>query len=262
LANRGFPEWHLALVGLVSALLAYAAIHAFNDFVDRRRDIECWPGRPIPSRRLNSLQVLLFVISCFAVSLGLIWYFFNFTCFVVSLIAVIMGCLYSAWLRDLVGYLVLPPIQGLLWLCGWTAFSPDTLFTSWMPWVLYVFSACWQAGHIMVYSPLHPIRKVKGKTLTQVPALFVTTSPNSAAILGFIFLVVTLGMGVFLSFYANLGPVFMIPFIVMGLVTLYISLGFMRDSANFAKGIRAFTSATYFMLVARLGILLSVFLFF
>ena len=51
LANHGFPTWGQAVAGLLAALLAYAAIHGFNDFVDSRRDIECWPGRPIPSQR-------------------------------------------------------------------------------------------------------------------------------------------------------------------------------------------------------------------
>lgn len=262
LANHGFPSWNLALEGMVAALLAYAAIHAFNDFVDSMRDVECWPGRPIPSRRLNTTQVLIFVITCFAGSLVIIWFSFNITCFIVSSLAILMGCLYSAYLRDRVGYLVLPPIQGLLWLCGWTAFSPETLFTSWLPWLLYIFSACWQAGHIMVYSPLHPIRKFGGKTLTQVPALFITTSPRTASIVGFIFLVITLGLGLYLGVFANLGPLFLVPFILMGLATILISYRFLLDSASFTKGIRAFTFATYFMLVARVAILLCVFLLF
>jgi 4-hydroxybenzoate polyprenyltransferase len=114
----------------------------------------------------------------------------------------------------------------------------------------------------MVYSPLHPIRKFGGKTLTQVPALFVTTSPKTASILGFIFLTITTGMGVYLGVYASLGWLFLIPFSIMALITLYMSYKFMQDAANFGRGIRAFTFATYFMLVARIGILLSVLFFF
>jgi 4-hydroxybenzoate polyprenyltransferase len=262
LANDGFPPWSLCLWGLISALLAYAGIHSFNDFIDRRRDIECWPGRPVPSRRLTSNQALLLAVSTIAVSLAIIWVLFNPTCFTVCLISVAAGCLYSAYLRDRVGYLVLPPIQGLLWLCGWAAFSPDTLFTSWMPWVLYIFSASWQAGHIMVYSPLHPIRKIKGVKLTQVPALFVKTSPKTAAVIGFVFLVVALGMGIFLGYFAKLGLVYVIPVSLMGIVTLIISYRFMKDAENFGKGILAFTYATYFMLTARVFILLSLFIFF
>jgi 4-hydroxybenzoate polyprenyltransferase len=261
LANQGFPSWQQAVMGLLAALLAYAAIHAFNDFVDSRRDVECWPGRPIPSRRLSTTQVIIFVISCFALSLTIIALEFNLTCLIVSAIAIVLGCLYSAYLRDHVGYLVLPPIQGVLWLCGWTAFSPSTLFTSWLPWLLYIFSFCWQAGHIMIYSPLHPIRKFGGKTLTQVPAFFVTTSPRTAAVIGLIFLIVTTGLGIYLGFFASLTWVFLVPFIIMALITLWMAYHFMKDSVNFGKGIRAFTWATYMMLVARLGILLSVFLF-
>ncbi|HSW58784.1 MAG TPA: UbiA prenyltransferase family protein [Dehalococcoidales bacterium] len=258
LAFGGFPAWHQCLVGFIAALLAFAGIHAFNDFADSRRDVVCWPGRPIPSRRLSSKQALFLAILTFALSLVIVWVVFNPVCFVVSLIAIVMGCLYSAYLRDRVGYLVLPLIEGSLWLCGWTAFSPETLFTSWVPWSLYAFSALWQAGHIMIYSPLHPIRQVKGKNLTQVPAFFVTTSPRAATIIGVVFLVLTIALGIFLGFYLNLGLIFLIPVAIMGFFSLVVSISFMNDSGNFGKGIKAFTVVTYFMTVARLTILLSV----
>jgi 4-hydroxybenzoate polyprenyltransferase len=262
LANGGFPAWNLCLVGFVAALLAFAGIHSFNDFIDTRRDQTCWPGRPIPSRRLSSNQGLLFSVSTFIVSLVLVRIFFNPTCFYVSLVALSMGCLYSAYLRDRVGYLVLPPIQGILWLCGWTAFSPGTLFTSMTPWVLYLLSIAWQSGHIMIYSPLHPTQKIKGVKLTQVPALFFKTSPKTAATLGFGFLCVALGMAIYLSFYANLGLIYLIPVILMGLIALVISYNFMKNAEDFGRGIKAFTYATYFMTVIRVCILLSVLLFF
>jgi 4-hydroxybenzoate polyprenyltransferase len=262
LANNGFPSWNLCLIGLIAALLAYAGIHAFNDFIDRRRDVECWPGRPVPSRRMTSNQVLVLAVSTFIISLAIIWIFFNPVCFTVSVISVIMGCLYSAYLRDRVGYLVLPPIQGILWLCGWTAFSPGTLFTSMTPWVLYLLSIAWQSGHIMIYSPLHPTQKIKGVNLTQVPALFFKTSPKTAATLGFGFLCIALGMAIYLSFYANLGLIYLIPVILMGLIALVISYNFMKNAEDFGRGIKAFTYATYFMTVIRVCILLSVLIFF
>jgi heme O synthase-like polyprenyltransferase len=172
----------------------------------------------------------------------------------------LLGCLYSAYLRDKVGYLVLPFIEGSLWLCGWTAFSPQTLFTSWVPWVLYLFSFAWQAGHIMIYSPLHPVRHVKGAKLTQVPAFFATTSPLTAIIIGVIFLVITMAIGLFSGFYIDLGMVYVIPVAIMGLFALTVSFNYLRDSENFAKGIKAFTIVTYFMTTARVFILISVFL--
>jgi 4-hydroxybenzoate polyprenyltransferase len=249
LAYGGFPVWSQCLVGVIAALLAFSGIHAFNDFIDQRRDVVCWPGRPIPSRRMAARQGLFLAIGAFAIALVIIWFLG-------------LGCLYSSYLRDRVGYLILPPIQSILWLCGWAAFSPDTLFSSWSPWVLWLFSVSWQAGHIMVYSPLHPIQRVKGTKLTQVPAFFKRTSPQTAAILGFMFLCLAAVLSIYLGYYFDLGIIYFIPTALMALVALAISFRFMRDPENFARGIQAFSFATYFMLAARVFILLSVFLFF
>jgi 4-hydroxybenzoate polyprenyltransferase len=262
LAYGGFPIWSRCLVGFIAALLAFAGIHAFNDFVDQRRDVVFWPGRPIPSHRLTPRHGLLLALGSFAAALVIVWFAFNPVCFVVSAVAIGAGCLYSAYLRDRVGYLILPPIQGMLWLCGWTAFSPDTLFSSWAPWVLWLFSVTWQAGHIMVYSPLHSIQYVKGVKLTQVPALIKRTSPQTATILGFVFLCLASVVSIYLGSFFHLGLLYLLPTALMALIALAISFRFMRDSENFAKGIKAFSFATYFMLVARVFILLSVFLFF
>lgn len=258
LAYGGFPAWNQCLVGFIAALFAFAGIHSFNDFADTRRDVVCWPGRPIPSHRLASKQALLLAILTFSASLTIVWFLFNPVCFTVSLISIVLGCLYSAYLRDRVGYLVLPFIEGSLWLCGWTAFSPNTLFTSWLPWVLYLFSAAWQAGHIMIYSPLHPIRHVKGVKLTQVPAFFITTSPKTATVLGVIFLCISIALGIFLGFFADLGLIYIIPVCIMGIIALMVSVKFMNDAENFGKGIKAFTFVTYFMTVARIFMLISI----
>ena len=114
----------------------------------------------------------------------------------------------------------------------------------------------------MIYSPLHPIQHVKGEKLTQVPAFFKRTSPQAATVLGFIFLCLAVILGIYLGFYFDLGMLYIIPTALMALVALVISFNFMRDSENFAKGIKAFSFATYFMLVARIFILLNVFLFY
>jgi 4-hydroxybenzoate polyprenyltransferase len=262
LANSGFPAWTKCLIGLVAALLAFAGIHAFNDFVDTRRDVVCWPGRPIPSHRLVPWQGLLLAVGSYASALAIVWFFFNPVCFTVSSVAIGLGSLYSGYLRDRVGYLVLPPIEGMLWLRGWTAFSADTLFSSWAPWVLWLFSATWQAGHIMVYSPVHPIQHIKGAKLTQVPAFFKRTSPQTATILGFVFLCVASALSLYLGFYFNLGLLYLLPTAAMALVALAISLNYMRKAEDFSAGIKAFTFATYFMLVARIFLLLSIFLFY
>jgi 4-hydroxybenzoate polyprenyltransferase len=262
LAYGGFPSWQKCIIGLIAALLAFAGIHSFNDFADRRRDVVCWPGRPLPSKRLNTWQGLTIALGSYAIALVIVWFGFNPTCFWVSAMAIALGCLYSGYLRDRIGYLVLPPIEGMLWLCGWAAFSPDTLFTSWAPWVLWAFSAAWQAGHIMVYSPLHPISHINDKALTQVPAFIKRTSPQAATIIGFIFLCMTMAFSMYLGLYFMLGWLYLVPTAIMAVVMLVICGQYVRDPENFTKGIKTFSFATYFMLVARVFILLSVLLFY
>jgi 4-hydroxybenzoate polyprenyltransferase len=262
LAYGSIPVWNKCIVGVIAALLAFSGIHAFNDFIDRRRDVVCWPGRPIPSQRLAPRYGLLLAMGSFAIALIIVWFAFNQASFTLSVMAIGLGCLYSGYLRDRVGYLILPPIQSMLWLCGWAAFSPDTLFRSWAPWALYLFSVAWQSGHIMVYSPLHPIQRDKEGKLTQVPAFIKRTSPQTATVLGFVFLCLAAGLSIYLGFHFHLGLLYLIPTSIMALVTLVIAFNYTRDPENFAKGIKAFSFATYYMLVARIFILLSVFLFY
>ena len=114
----------------------------------------------------------------------------------------------------------------------------------------------------MIYSPLHPIQHVKGVKLTQVPAFIKRTSPQAATVLGFVFLCMAAAVSIYLGVYFNLGLLYLLPTALMALVALAFSFRCMRDSENFAKGIQAFSFATYFMLVARVFMLLSVFLFF
>ena len=93
---------------------------------------------------------------------------------------------------------------------------------------VWLFSVTWQAGHIMVYSPLHPIQQVKGEKLTQVPALFKRTSPKTATILGFSFLCAALALSIYLGFYFKLNLLYFIPTILMALVALTLATGSCR----------------------------------
>jgi len=110
----------------------------------------------------------------------------------------------------------------------------------------------------MIYSPLHPVQSVGKQELTQVPALFITTSAKTAVMLGIIFLSIACGISIFLGFYAHLGLVYIVPAVIMGLFAVYASLRFLQDWRNFAKGLRAFGMATYFMLALRAFILIAV----
>jgi 4-hydroxybenzoate polyprenyltransferase len=260
LANQGYPSLAQCLTGFATVALAGCAINVFNDYADRERDRFIWQNRPIPSGRVKPNEALLLVILALAASLSMAWLWFNPMTFFILLLAVILGALYSTYLRNRVGYLSLPPIVGLIYLGGWAAFSSETLFSSWLPWYLYLLGVIWQTAHIMVYYPLHVISSSGEPKKKAPPALFFTPSPHVAVKIGIAFTCLTLLLGVLLPLLAPLGALYIILIIAAGAYSLINGLKLMKDVMNRKRGIQAFTSLSIFRLVISIAVLLTVFI--
>ncbi len=257
LAGGGFPSLARCLWGFAAVAIAVGGIHSLNDYIDRERDKRAWPGRPVPSGRVRPREAFIFTWACFLVSLGITWVVFNQATFVILTATLLLGSLYSLNLRKKVGYLVLPPINGLIYLGGWASSSPETLFTAWIPWALFLLAVFWQTGHIMIYSAVHPPVIAANQTVTESPGLFFRTGLETAARIGFSFLAVTLFFSVFLGFVIGLGPVYLLLVLAGGFFAIRDSLVFLRDTRNKQKGFKAFGSASNFMLVIRAAILIA-----
>ncbi len=258
LALNGYPSWTLCLLGFIAVAFASCATNVFNDFVDRERDKLIWPNRPVPSGRVKPYEALLVVIASLAICLSIAWFVFNPTTFIILLLAVILGAFYSIHLRNRVGYLALPPIVGMIYLGGWAAFSPETLFSSLIPWYLYILGVVWQTAHIMVYYPLHI---VSGKSRTKAPpALLFTPSPRAAVILGVVFTFLTIVLSAGLFFFTSLGLLYLFLVIAVGIYALLNGLRLAGDTSSRSKGLRAFTSLSIYRLVISAAILLAVFI--
>jgi 4-hydroxybenzoate polyprenyltransferase len=259
LALGGYPTLKLCLLGFFAVAFASCAINVFNDYVDRERDKLVWPNRPVPSGRVKPNEALLVALSSLVISLSLAWFFFNPPTFFILLLAMVLGGIYSLYLRDRVGYLSLPPIVGLIYLGGWAAFSPQTLFTNILPWYLYLLGVAWQAGHIMVYYPLHIADSDKLKT--KAPnVFFFTPSPKTAVGIGLVFVALTLLLSVLLPLIAPLGALYLILVIAMGLYALISGLVLFRDVLSRRKGLKAFSAASLFRMTISVAVLLSVFI--
>jgi len=255
LALKGYPSLSQCLLGFVAVALASCAINVSNDYVDRERDKRIWPARPIPSGRVKPGEALLVVIASLIISLSIAWFFFNPPTFIILLLAIILGALYSAYLRDRVGYLALPPIVGLIYLGGWAAFSPETLLSSWLPWYLYLLGVVWQTAHIMIYYPMHIVPDAKAP-----PVLFFTPSPQSAVKIGVGFTCLTLLLSAGLFFLTPLGALYLALVVAAGIYALINGLRLLRDSLNRNTGLKAFVSLSIFRLVISAAILITVFL--
>jgi len=261
LAINGFPSLSKCFLGSLLVLVATFGMHTFNDWRDKKRDLRAWPGRPIPSGRLKPPEALVLSLFFFALSLSGAWMLFNATLFAILLIALTLGVVYCLVLRDRVGYLSLPPIVGLFPVGGWAAFSPDTLFTNPLPWLLYLLTVGWQAGHIMVYSAGHPIEEVGGRKKTEVPALLFRPSPVAASLSGLVFLVATLVVSIGLYLASPLRYPYLVIAVGSALIVVTAALRLLRDPLNRRKALLAFNVASFYEMALFGGILVDVFVF-
>ena len=260
LALQGYPTLVQCLAGFFAVAFASCASNVFNDFCDRDRDKCIWPDRPIPSGRIKAHQALLVTVISMVISFALTIIFFNTATFIILLLALGLSAFYSLYLRNRIGYLSLPPIVGLIYLGGWAAFSPQTLFTSIVPWYLYLIGVVWQAAHIMVYYPLHVTPANAATTEKVPPVFFFTPAPHTAVTLGSIFTGLTLIAALLLPLLAPVGIVYFILVAVAGIYALSNALRLQNNSSSREKGLKAFTSLSLFRLIISAAILLNIFI--
>jgi len=262
LSIQGYPSWDKCVLGMLAAAFAIGGVLALNHFVDRERDRSIWPERAIPSGRLKANNALAYAILLFICSLLLSWFFFNPVNFFILLLAIAAGSLYSVYLRDKVGYLSLPFIVGLIYPGGWAAFSPETLFTSFLPWYLYLLGIVWQTAHIMVYYPVHVVRNAKNKAVINVPAFFFAPSPRTAVSIGVTFICLTLLLSSLLPILAPLSALYLILVLAAGIYALVSGLILLRNASNKEKGLRAFAALTIFRLLISVAILVDILIYY
>ncbi len=261
LSIGGYPPWGKAIIGLITVALAGWGINALNHYMDSERDKVIWPERAIPAGRVQANNALTSAAIALIGALLLSWFFFNPANFLILLLAIILGAFYSAYFRDRVGYLSLPPIVGLISLGGWSAFSPETLFISWLPWFLYFLHFSWQAGHIMIYYPLHIIHEANGKQKIKIPpAFFFVPSTKTAVSIGVGFVCLTFVLSILLPILAPLGYLYLAVILVAGIYGLSAAVKFLRDTSNTKRGLQAFTALSVFRLATVAAILLDIFI--
>ncbi len=258
LSIRSLPDWNLCLAGFFTGALAAAGVNIYNRYADRERDKTMWPQRAIPAGRVRAGGALALAIFCYAAALALCWIFFNPTSFYILLAAMVLGSLYSSYLRDRVGYLSLPPIEGLIFLCGWACLSPDTVFTTLLPWYLYLLGLVWQSAHILAHYVLNIRFDAEGRPDIITPVLFSKPSPSTAAQMTLAFTVLLFLMSVLLPLLTPLSWLYIVPVAVYGLFTLYRCRAFFRASTDKERMHRAWSALSTFRLIISAAIILSI----
>ncbi len=258
LSIRGIPSWDICVAGFFTGALAAAGVNIFNRYADRVRDKELWPQRSIPSGRVSAGAALGISLGSYAASLALCWIFFNPTAFFLLLAAMVFGSLYSTHLRDKIGYLSLPPIEGLIFLTGWACLAPETVFTTAVPWYLYMLGVIWQSGHIMAHYVLNVRYNEKGGTVIATPAFFSKPSPGTAARGTLIFTVVLFIMSVLLPLITSLSWIYIVAVAAFGLFTLYRCRAFLKASRDKKEMNRAWSVLALYRMTISVAIIVSI----
>ena len=143
-----FPDLRDIVVMLVVTYFAVACMHVLNDVIDADRDKMKWPLRPLPTGLVGRVEATIYALAMGTISLTLAFYYFNWQFPLIVSLTLVLGCIYTAYTRDRIGYLTLIFIPALAPIGVWVAFSAQTIF-SWLPWLLFLFVAIHQIGHIV-----------------------------------------------------------------------------------------------------------------
>lgn len=258
LAIRGLPSWEICLAGFFTGALAAAGVNIFNQYADKVRDRALWPQRAIPSGRVKAGAALAISLLAYAAALVLCWFFFNPTAFGLLLAAMVLGSLYSTHLRDRIGYLSLPPIEGLIFLCGWACLAPQTVFTTALPWYLYLLGVVWQSAHITAHYVLNIRADEKGQEEIATPLFLSKPSARTAARLTLALAGLLFIMSVLLPLLTEISWLYIAPVAAFGLYTVYRCRVFLKAALDMENVHRAWSSLALYRLVISAAIILSI----
>lgn len=233
LALKTIPSAIQIIVGFIAVYLLTATEHTIDDFIDIERDKKKWPNRALPSALIPRNHAGVYAISMAIIGFVLSYLFFNWQLVLVEIFALSFGSAYPL-LRDRIGYLTLPPIPALIGIGGWVSVSPETLFTSPIPWILFLVFVGWQSFHILSMPWAIKYEKL----------LFVKFSPRNTAVMSFLFSIVTFILVLFLFFEVKFHILFLL--IILSLSVLFWSTAYsmVKTPLNDKNSFRAFKIAT------------------
>jgi 4-hydroxybenzoate polyprenyltransferase len=233
------PSCYTIVMGFIAVYAFSAAEHTIDDTIDKEIDKKKWPTRPLPTETISRLGSTLFAFLLASIGIVISYLVFNWQLVAVELFALGLGTLYP-FLRDRIGYLVLTPIPALIAIGGWVAYTPDTLFTSPVPWILYMVYASWQAFHILTL----PWAIGVAKTFIVRPK-----EPRTVVIMSIIISVITLVLAIYLSIFIPGTWIFIITMIALSIVFWLTVLPLLDDPTDLIKSLRAVMVATNYNIV-------------
>jgi 4-hydroxybenzoate polyprenyltransferase len=247
LAIGRVPSFESIILGSFAVYLLTSAEHSIDDTIDKEIDKVKWPTRPLPSETLSRKTGGIYAISLAAIGIIISYLIFNWQVVVVEFIALGLGTVYP-FLRDRLGYLILAPIPPLIGIGGWVAYSPETVYTSPVPWILYLIFAFWQAFHILTLPYAINVAKT----------FIIRPKPRNIVLLSVILSLITLVFIIYLATFITDALIFLIVMIVMSIIFWISMVPLVKEPSNMKHSLVATMVATNYNIVMCMVLILFV----
>ncbi|HXY88791.1 MAG TPA: UbiA family prenyltransferase [Candidatus Acidoferrales bacterium] len=208
LAGAKLTDYRL-LPLLVVTFLATGVAMMTNNIIDAERDKTKWPLKPLATGLISKSEAILCTAIWSILGIVVAIVFFNWLILALGLLVLAANLVYSDYLRDNIGYLMLFLPLVLVPVAIWSGFSPETVLTP-LPWILAILMAA-----------RTPIVQIPQEGLDPtIPAFFIRPRPTTERALYVVFAIAVFFVGVAIFLYAQLSWLFVAVSAVLAAVTL------------------------------------------
>lgn len=226
-AEQGLPSIWLMLNTVLGGTLAAGGANAINMYVDRDIDrlMERTKGRPLVTGEVRPTEALVFAVTIEAIAFFYLWGTVNLLSAVLALAACLFYVfVYTLWLkRTSKSNIVIGGAAGAMpVLIGWSAVT-NTI--DWAPIILFALIFYWTPPHFWALA----IKYRDDYSAADVPMLPSVVSVRETAVRMLYYTVVLIGLSIAFSPVADMGWIYLISAIVLGVVFLALSYKVVRD---------------------------------
>jgi protoheme IX farnesyltransferase len=247
LAERGWPSTWLVVVTVIGGTLAAGGANAINMVIDRDIDrlMPRTQGRPLVTGLLAPTQALVFAIALEVLAFAVLWAGANLLSAVLALAATLFYVfVYTVWLkRTSTQNIVIGGAAGAVpVLVGWAAVRNDV---TWAPVVLFGVIFLWTPPHFWALA----IRYADDYRAANVPMLPAVVEASVAVRSMVTYTALMVATTVALAPVADLGPIYVVSAVVLGLLFLWGTVNLGRNPTP-QRSMRVFAySITYITLL-------------
>ena len=226
-AERGIPSVWLMIATVVGGTLAAGGANAINMYVDRDIDklMERTQNRPLVTGAVAPTEALVFAISIEVVAFFFLWGTVNLLSAALALTACLFYVfVYTLWLkRTSTRNIVIGGAAGAMpVLIGWSAVTNSI---DWAPVVLFGVMFYWTPPHFWALA----IKYREDYSAADIPMLPSVVSTRETAVRMMYYTVVLIVLSVAFSPVADMGLIYLISAIVLGLIFLVLTYHVLRD---------------------------------